>query len=787
MRDSGVSFHSQHEQNPNLVESLWKPKSPSLRIICDGANTEDKDGERLYFVNDPLVTLVVESEHDRTNASTHTTHQKGKDLVNSPPEKKAVLPEDTYSLLVFSRFWSTLNIASFIALFQLLTITILLADVIDIHTTIKDDPDDYIPDNPVEFPAAVTFPVAIAQLIALAITIFSVDDLIWAMNVHFNGFDKDQVLNHLCEGFNRSDRGTTVDTTENAKGTTGNDEEMAFLVLDRHKNPSKCSDASTHNNAVKQESNFVPHLTQRWYASNALRLLEGCSSFVGIFILIVRSETVLDVLLNFTAINFVSQLDNLIFLFAKWGYFGPFVQSDACHPICDEANFSFLKTLTRPDHWNDRDFLCGLTLRVLLPIVALVAWAAVIAKQNNGHFLSPEIYAQMGDETDLTLGTYSGIYVRSSRRDQKSRRFRYVSRDGRGEFVYCDSINSWVFRDPLRPKEGNKCGWWVMSEKSDSFDLLSMSASEWYLKDSFNIKTPMDWMYLAAYNSKFKRGGVCSDGKRYGLSCEFSDPCRTLTIDRNTDLFGHGQRVFPSEYDLVSGLEIYHRPVYVGQAREYAELDVILFTGRRWVIISTMGWAEWDVTDSTELEDIGISHRFFIPSLVNHQDLNIQYISEPVDATSPSNKVAPIGLRWFRSSQLNQVDLDQHILFKSDQSSDMTTRLICALCSSTSECMHGGLCVNNTCHCHYGSKGKLCEVPPRGNGLCDIQFNKPEYDFDGGYVDAAAFAKSTCRHNYMSSLTISSFDLSGTVVCPLVSLLSSQNTYVAWILLWHWT
>ena len=142
-------------------------------------------------------------------------------------------------------------------------------------------------------------------------------------------------------------------------------------------------------------------------------------------------------------------------------------------------------------------------LRIALAVTAVLAWSAVIAKQNHGDYLVTHIYVQLGDTTNLTLGTYSGVYVRSQRRHPDTKRFSYHSRNvqgrSRGELLYCDALQAWVFRDASDKQHNHRdCGWWLKSTETTSFDVLSTSSSQWFLDESFNVQTPVDWMYLTA-------------------------------------------------------------------------------------------------------------------------------------------------------------------------------------------------------------------------------------------------------------------------------------------------
>jgi len=67
--------------------------------------------------------------------------------------------------------------------------------------------------------------------------------------------------------------------------------------------------------------------------------------------------------------------------------------------------------------------------------------------------------------------------------------------------------------------------------------------------------------------------------------------------------------------------------------------------------------------------------------------------------------------------------------------SEAPFRFLCATCNDEmNPCLYNGIChpENRTCECISGSSGRLCQIPPMGNGRCDDFFNSKEYAWDGG-------------------------------------------------------
>jgi hypothetical protein len=91
------------------------------------------------------------------------------------------------------------------------------------------------------------------------------------------------------------------------------------------------------------QGTFGPDATKfKWVLSLALRAAEGLIGLFVTFMLIMQSKTVLDLLLNFSAMEFVSLLDDGAFLMLREGYFGIGMMNEAkrsekntvCHIPC---------------------------------------------------------------------------------------------------------------------------------------------------------------------------------------------------------------------------------------------------------------------------------------------------------------------------------------------------------------------------------------------------------------------------------------------------------------------
>ena len=66
-----------------------------------------------------------------------------------------------------------------------------------------------------------------------------------------------------------------------------------------------------------------------WLVSVALRFVNGIFGIAVTFMLIMRADTVRDLLLNFTAVEFISNVDDIMFAIAKYGWLWDRIKKDA--------------------------------------------------------------------------------------------------------------------------------------------------------------------------------------------------------------------------------------------------------------------------------------------------------------------------------------------------------------------------------------------------------------------------------------------------------------------------
>lgn len=488
----------------------------------------------------------------------------------------------------------------------------------------------------------------------------------------------------------------------------------------------------------------LPYASPRkFWLSVFARFSEGCLGLVVSFLLIVTATTVVELLLNFTAIAFVSNLDDVMFFLAKQGFTGR---------RCKRQARSIAEARFKPEKHGR---IPKVLMLAVIVCVLIISWVAVIHSQVTGDFFCKTLYVQFGDDFRPDLGAFSGLYDRQTKPYSlfSERRVVYVERrfldlagrQRRARFAYCSTSSTWAFHWDDSAGGGidaDPCQYVARSEQTDTFDLLTTASGAWFVQDGNKREVVLTPLYLTCMDCDDKKEdacngrGYCSSGECtcskgfHGSRCEFLEPCRELVVDIQTSPFS-SSRQWPRNYKLLYGdggtiAQAYNRSVYISTS-ETGGYDVIVFLGRRWGLTSSTDLPT-NVTNHEELA------KFFEEEYHAHSPgLKFSFLSEPTDVGTPKDSFLPEQLQWVQASR---PIISEFGVSSQGPGADTNTLLLCLHCNEiTNPCQYDGVCVNETCQCasaQPGSLGNLCQVPPSGNGLCNRHFNTLEFAMDGG-------------------------------------------------------
>jgi len=208
-----------------------------------------------------------------------------------------------------------------------------------------------------------------------------------------------------------------------------------------------------------------------------LRAAEGISAVLATLVLIISSNTVVDIILNFTAISFISNLDDYAFRLAASGEFGKSLQAET-ERVANKKLPRCMHRTRIPKHVYNNwvKFVIGALLFCFMSWVIIFQNRVWVTKQLRVRFQDPQ------------FEQYSGCY--SYVPDKKSKEFsrnEYVfDEDDQYKFSYCRDERYWVLWDTNSVIDKRKgialaCDAPVIvkSEQTDVFDISSSFFDNW--------------------------------------------------------------------------------------------------------------------------------------------------------------------------------------------------------------------------------------------------------------------------------------------------------------------
>ncbi len=259
-----------------------------------------------------------------------------------------------------------------------------------------------------------------------------------------------------------------------------------------------------------------------------LRGIQGALAMFVTLLLVMTSDAVVDIILNFTAVNFISTLDDYAFSLALAGEFGPSLQSES-EAITKKNLPSCMKRKKGVQHWYN------LVLSSLVCVVLFGMMAFVFLSQNSSMvWVTRTFRVQFQEKTGLK--EYSGCFeINDNPNSISFKRRSYTSLDngGNASFAYCRQHRQWILLDS---SEGNSDPCVARDIKEE----LSRSSKT----DTFDIRTSFDDQWVSATNTPldmyfFESGdkenlfcdltlgdGVCNDElNKLGFGYDEGDCC----------------------------------------------------------------------------------------------------------------------------------------------------------------------------------------------------------------------------------------------------------------------
>ena len=471
--------------------------------------------------------------------------------------------------------------------------------------------------------------------------------------------------------------------------------------------------SSIYNGYSSDVLRIAPHATKRKFVIvYCLQTIIGFTYQIAIILLIMKSDEIVSMLLNFAALSFIAMIDDIGFMIAA-----NFLITDELGILARQIQRIVIPIPVKfPSNESPVSSYRSINFLYLLSFY-YAYYLYFVSQQIEGLYSCNSILVQFGDQVDSYLGVYSGVYERrrfiGSSCYLINNRFVYFLHDTRlhAMFAYCDVSQSWTFHNitDKNCEEINPCeNFWVTSQEVGGYDIRDAADSKW----SISAGSSLDHFFLQCNDEEgchnngildeFSRRCSCFDGN-YGVNCEFSEAVLCKRLFRS---FQDSDDTIPFSIMTNSSLkELAYRPLFSrettleGSSKKSFEL--ILFDGARWAYYNTEFVMETDqphqINSVEELFDRALAFEAF-PVLYTE----LVYFKTYLDKGTPSM------LNWIESFYTNVTRNESYNI----------NRLVCDECDPTSQsnpCKNEGICEqreNETfyqCTCPRNFRGYICE------------------------------------------------------------------------------
>ena len=225
--------------------------------------------------------------------------------------------------------------------------------------------------------------------------------------------------------------------------------------------------------------------------SSISRLSQGVLATIITLFLIVTTSNVIDIILNFTAINFISTLDNVGFEVIQWGKYGTKFKEEA-----DRIEKLSLPTCIQK---KNKNILYWSTI-IPIGLFLIACLCYIIILQENSDVWVTKTFRVKFQDTDQGLQHYSGCYKKTDNpiNSTKSKRKLYNRIGNNSESAkigYCMEERRWfVFKgDTNITCEASGNDYEIAhSSKTDFFDISTSFDEIWYSASN----TPLDIYFI---------------------------------------------------------------------------------------------------------------------------------------------------------------------------------------------------------------------------------------------------------------------------------------------------
>jgi hypothetical protein len=354
--------------------------------------------------------------------------------------------------------------------------------------------------------------------------------------------------------------------------------------------------------------------------SSILRLSQGVLAVIVSLILIVTTSTTIDIILNFTAINFISTLDDVGFEIIKWGKYGPKFEEEAKRietlplPRCIYRKYKHVR------------YLCAV---IPLGMMFLSMIGCIIILQENDNIWVTKIFRVQFQDKEQGLQVYNGCYEKNEAAIGRIEGFRRKLFEGYeynaeiAKFGYCMDDRRWIlFKGDITNAcdAGEDNNELARSSKTNTFDVSTMFGEPWYSSSN----TPLDVYFVEDTDDTELNEATCSsflnDGNcdlvfnTFDYQYDGGDCCAATCSESNCGI-GSLKNAFGSNNNNISG----------DGFPNCRDPDLVPITIRLDNIVSSFEPQYWD---NNVIFKNGFDENSTIDENLANQDLDDDYIRE---------------------------------------------------------------------------------------------------------------------------------------------------------------
>lgn len=235
--------------------------------------------------------------------------------------------------------------------------------------------------------------------------------------------------------------------------------------------------------------------------SSTLKFIQAILSMFAVFLLVMTETDVTDIILNYTAVNFISFLDNVAFAMARSGKYGPVMKEAALRIEFEDLPPEHIILSSKNKRFNYA--LVGIFLFLFIPMVYIVTM-----QEKNSTWVTQTARVTFEDSS---LSSYSGCY-KIDRGNRINERFVYKGFEKNERIAklgYCKSKRRWLFfkgNDPCKAFNSNQE--LARSPKTNCFDIETLFEENWFSSSN----SPLDMYFIRDDNLEEHCGFFVGDG-----------------------------------------------------------------------------------------------------------------------------------------------------------------------------------------------------------------------------------------------------------------------------------